>query len=372
MENIDLSIVIPTWNRSKLLDRLLHSLDIARSSYKYGKTEVLIVDSSQGEEKEMIQHSCEQYNACYLQGPDNVRKKRNMGIMEARFPIIVFFDSDVTVDENILNLHAKTYLESTDSRIGGTFGVTEFVGEENFIWKIVKYTTFTDSFSFAKRFPYQNWTIGNNVSFKKSVLEEINMFEEAFPFKLGGDDLDMSYRVTKNGYRIKSVPDAVTWHAKETWSHLKAINDRTKRWGSMEYYLSRRHPEIFITSGLKTELLWTVIMIIALLFTCLFRSPRFLLGSFLFILLSFVSIFIMDARESHKWNIVFYGLSKWFEARYYFFHIIEGIKHGTLDGLHKTMSFSFYQTRAMLVRESRKVWILMLTLVICWVSVLLV
>ena len=64
MEKLDLSIVIPTWNRSKLLDRLLQSLYIARKTYKYGKTEVLIVDSSQGEEKEMIQRSCEQYNAC--------------------------------------------------------------------------------------------------------------------------------------------------------------------------------------------------------------------------------------------------------------------------------------------------------------------
>lgn len=54
-------------------------------------------------------------------------------------------------------------------------------------------------------------TIGNNVSFKKSVLEEIGMFEENFPFKLGGDDLDMTYRVTKAGYMIGSAPNAVTY-----------------------------------------------------------------------------------------------------------------------------------------------------------------
>ncbi len=372
MGEYDLSIVIPTWNRSKLLDSLLKSLFAARKAYLYGETEVVIVDSSAGSEKENIQNSCNIYDARYMEGPDSVRKKRNMGIVASRFPIIVFFDSDVTVDEDILNLHVQTYIDSNDKQLGGTFGVTEFVGEDSFVWKIVLYSTFVDSFSFAKRFPYQSWTIGNNVSFRKSVLEEVNMFEEAFPFKLGGDDLDMSYRVTKAGYRIKSVPKAITWHSKETWSNIRAINDRSKRWGSMEYYLSRRHPEIFITSGLKTELLWTVIFIISLLFTIFFHTYRFILGDILFMFLSFMGIFFMDTKNSSKCNVIFYGLAKWFEARYYFFHIIEGIKNGTFDGVHKTMSFSYYQTRAMLIRESRKVWILLISLVLSGLFIILI
>lgn len=36
----DLSIVIPAWNRSALLNRLLESLFAARKAYKYGDTEV--------------------------------------------------------------------------------------------------------------------------------------------------------------------------------------------------------------------------------------------------------------------------------------------------------------------------------------------
>ena len=51
---MDFSIVIPTWNRSKLVDALLKSLYEERRTYTDGKTEVLIVDSSRGEEKASI------------------------------------------------------------------------------------------------------------------------------------------------------------------------------------------------------------------------------------------------------------------------------------------------------------------------------
>ena len=302
----NLSIVIPAWNRSALLCQLLESLFQARKAYKYGDTEVIVVDSSEGAEKEKIIKGCEEFDAHYLEGPDSVRKKRNRGIIESRNPIIVFMDSDVTVGEDILNLHAETYMESEDERLGGTFGVTEFVGRDSFFWRIIQYTTFVDSFSFAKRFPYQNWTIGNNVTFRKSVLEEIHMFEEAFPFKLGGDDLDMSYRVTKAGYRIKSVPEAVTFHSRETWNHLSAIKDRTKRWGSMEYYLSRRHPEIFISFGPKAEWVLTVIFLLSGIVSLLTLNWKYIAGGMLCGGLAFLGIFLLDAKFTGKKNILLY------------------------------------------------------------------
>ena len=56
---MNFSIVIPTWNRSELVDALLESLYKERNRYEKGETEVLIVDSSQGEEQKSIVQSCE-------------------------------------------------------------------------------------------------------------------------------------------------------------------------------------------------------------------------------------------------------------------------------------------------------------------------
>lgn len=363
--SIDFSIVIPTWNRSSLVDALLESLSAARDAYIYGKSEIIIIDSSTDNEQAAIQASCQNHGARYISGPDSVRKKRNMGIERAVFDYILFLDSDVRVDEQIMNRHAEAYLsETTKEHLGGTFGITEFVGPENLVWKIVQYTTFTDSFSFARWFPYQKWTLGNNVTFLRQVLLDINMFEEAFPYKLGGDDLDLSYRVNKAGYQIKSVPNAVTWHTKETWSNFSAINDRSKRWGSMEYYLSCRHPEIFIHGGVKAEWFLATELALFSLGATVVHQPKLMKAGLFTAGLTCASIYWLDTHKTKKKNPMFYFAGKYFHARYAWYHALEGLKHHTFDGFYKTMSFSNEQTKHILYRESQKMWLMAASLVL--------
>ena len=218
---MNFSVVIPTWNRSELVDALLESLYKDRMNYMQGKTEVLVVDSSKDEERTNIMSSCEKYDAIYVEGEDSVRKKRNKGIRLSKYEYILFIDSDVTVEEGIFNEYVEAYKNPYKVKLGGVLGYTEFVGKKSFWWKMLERTSLVNSFSFARNYPFHSWTIGNNVSFKKTVLEEIGMFEENFPFKLGGDDLDMTYRVTKAGYMIGSAPNAVTYHSRKTWNNYK-------------------------------------------------------------------------------------------------------------------------------------------------------
>ena len=190
---MDFSIVVPTWNRSKLVDALLESLYEERKNYDLGETEVLIVDSSKGEEKAAIMASCEKYDAQYIEGDDSVRKKRNKGIDMAGYEYILFIDSDVTVGPGLLKSHAATLKEGeSNPKITGSFGLTEFVGKKKFWWHVIEHTSFLDSFGFAKFMPFVSWTIGNNVAFRRDELIKIGKFEENIPFKLGGDDLDMT------------------------------------------------------------------------------------------------------------------------------------------------------------------------------------
>lgn len=363
MSKVDISIVIPTWNRVELVERLLNSIENDKGDYEYGDIEVLVVDSSHGEEKQRIKEACRKYHAVYYEGDDSVRKKRNKGIKLARKPYILFLDSDVEVKKGLLNAHASTILKSTEENLGGTFGVTEFVGRKTFLWKIIEYTTFVDSFGFAKKFPYQNWTIGNNVMFRKEVLEEVGMFEENLPFRLGGDDLDLSYRITKKGYLIKSVKQAVTYHSRETWNNLQAVFNRAKRWGSMEYYLEKRHPEIFISRVPKTELIIVLWSIVQCAFSIYSKTLMSTMGFMVFLLITFFGIYILDTRNTEKKNFCYYFGAKIPEAVYYLFHIMESVKNKSLNGFYKCMSFSSDQTRYMLIRETKRVWIIMIALI---------
>ncbi len=77
---MDFSIVIPTWNRSELVEALLKSLYDERERYTSGRTEVLIVDSSADNEKDSIISSCKKYDAIYMEGDDSVRKKETKAL----------------------------------------------------------------------------------------------------------------------------------------------------------------------------------------------------------------------------------------------------------------------------------------------------
>lgn len=365
MGTYDMSVVIPTFNRAYLLERLLESLYIARDNYKYGEVEIIVIDSSKGEELEKIKTACEKYDIRYLKGTDSVRQKRNLGIRSAKYPYIVFEDSDVTVDKDLFNYHAQTYMNcAPEENVAGSFGLTVFTGEDNLIWKIIQYTTLTDSFSFAEKWPYQEWTIGNNVSFKKEVLEEVNLFEEAFPFKLGADDLDLSYRITHAGYRIKSQPKAVAYHSKDTWKKWKLVRERARRWGSMEYHISQRHPQIFINRFPKTELIVPLFLVVFGIEAAVLKSwspiIAFLLGT-VFISLG---IYILDVKGTDKKNPFLYAMAKLLDFNYYYSHVLEGLKNYSFCGIYKQMSFSAGQTRMILKKESKRMILLFFSMVI--------
>lgn len=369
---IDFSIVIPTWNRKECVTEMLRTLYNDRQIYEYGKTEVLIVDSSAGEEQQVIKQACEKYDARYINGVDSVRKKRNKGITEAKYDYIFFIDSDVYIDKGMLNEHAKVYLSSQRENLGGVFGVTEFYGKKSFRWNIIDYSNYTFAFEQAKKYPYASWTIGNNVSFVKQVLLDIGMFEENLPFKLGGDDMDLSFRVVKSGHPIKCTPNAITHHSRETWNSRKALNDRTRRWGTMEYYNAKRHPEIVQKTlpSLVSLSFWTsFFMLFATLFTGnmipLIAQGAFLLGVWL-------TAFFCDAKKSGKYNFFFYSLAKLIAFKYAFYKFRECWRKKDFSVWGKIMIFNEGHAKAEMEERSRKLAIAILIFVCLIITLVII
>ncbi|MCH5161951.1 MAG: glycosyltransferase [Clostridiales bacterium] len=353
---MDFSIVIPTWNRSHLVDALLKSLYEERQRYDLGETEVLIVDSSKDSEKESIVSSCEKYDAIYVEGVDSVRKKRNKGIDLAKYDYILFIDSDVTVKEGLLKSHAQTFIDNADNpKVTGSFGVTEFVGKKKFWWRVIENTSFLDSFGFAKYMPYVSWTIGNNVVFKKSELIKIGKFEEDFPFKLGGDDLDMSYRYTEAGNLIKTTPDAVTYHSRETWNNRKAVNNRAKRWGTMEYYILKRHPKLVHN---RLPMTGDVVLFCLLVFGIMSLIkwsyvPMIFAGGWCVLL--YITTYIHHVIHNGRTNIFFWTLARYQMSKYRMWRTLTAIKKRDLSLTFKGQYFGIYHIKDDYVKNAKKV-----------------
>lgn len=355
---MDFSIVVPTWNRSELVEALLKSLYDERSRYKSGKTEVLIVDSSTGSEKDRIVSACEKYDAKYIEGADSVRKKRNKGIDSAQFEYVLFIDSDVTVKEGLLQAHANTLKEGENNpQITGSFGLTEFVGERKFWFKVVEYTSFLNSFSFAKLMPFVSWCIGNNVALRKDELIKIGKFEENFPFKLGGDDLEMTYRYTSAGNLIKTSPEAVTYHSRETWNNHKAIHDRAKRWGTMEYYILKRFPELVHRRLPTTE---DVVALVTLVFGavalfCWSLTPLLFLASWDILL--FIMLYVHRVREHGRTNLFYWTIASIEQSKYRFYRLLVSLKERDLSLAFQGQFFGICHIKADYQSNVKKTWI---------------
>ncbi len=239
-EILGISVVIPTHGRADLVESLLSSLHVACQAY-HGNSEILIIDSSTGEQQVQIKQFCGNRMVQYHLMENNVRAKRNWGVQHAQFPIVLFIDSDCQASENLLIEHAQIYENINSPQLGGVVGLTYFVGSENWVWQIIKRASTLDAFSFAENNERVPWGPTCNISYRRDVIMSVGLFDTSFPFALGGDDTDLGVRVTDAGFYLATNRYAIVNHEKRTWSSISLIGKRLFRWGRMHFYMMCKH-----------------------------------------------------------------------------------------------------------------------------------
>ncbi len=264
--SVGISMVIATKGRVRLLENLVKTIDIARKAYD-GPTELIIVDDSSKEDAESIRKMCETYDASYLFLTPSVCAKRNLGARSAKYPIVLFLDSDCLVTENILSEHAKCYQES--EKVGAVCGLLEFTGEDTKFWNAVSKSQFVVCFDMAKWGKTVPWGTTANFSVRKDVFESIDGFDENFPNKPGGEDVDFGLRIGKAGYGIAANPHALVYHDKATWTPVKAMFKRVWYYGSADTYVMDKHPDRLLGVMPRRTVLYGGSLILALILAVL-------------------------------------------------------------------------------------------------------
>jgi glycosyltransferase involved in cell wall biosynthesis len=111
----DISVVVPTYNRSRLLGRTLDSLVAQRTdSLRY---EILVVDNcSTDDTREVAKSFARRFPALrYLFEPrQGVSHARNTGIAAARAPIVALIDDDVEADRSWINEILRVFAAQPD------------------------------------------------------------------------------------------------------------------------------------------------------------------------------------------------------------------------------------------------------------------
>ena len=203
MPDLALSVVIPTYNRARLLERTLSSLDAQEGVG--APVEVIVVDDGSDDDTATV--VANHPNVVYLRqenaGP---AAARNRGWSTARGRIIAFTDDDTIPDPRWLCDLLRAFTADPDlDAAGGSIRpltlsfLTRFVQAEQH----ASHGIGADGSI--------KYLVTANCAYRREVLAALGGFDEAFP-AASGEDTDLTLRAQAAGYRMRLLGDALVLH----------------------------------------------------------------------------------------------------------------------------------------------------------------
>ena len=235
-----LSIVIPTYNRAKILAITLACLCNQKTIYDY---EVIVADDGSKENIEEIVREFESLlNIKYVRQKDygyQLCAVRNLGLRAAKYNYVAILDCDMApnplwvqsymellaVDDNVALIGPRKYIDTskhtyldflsqkslineipeiiTNNQVAGKVEQTKSVD-----WRIEHFKN-TDNLRLCNT-PFRFFS-GGNVAFAKKWLFRAGWFDEEFTH-WGGEDNEFGYRLYREGCYFRSVEGAMAYH----------------------------------------------------------------------------------------------------------------------------------------------------------------
>ncbi len=232
---MNLSIIVPVYNRPDEVDELLASL----CSQTIRDFEVVIVeDGSQNPCKDV----CDKYAGIldlhyYAKENSGPGQSRNYGVERASGEWVIILDSDVVLPEG--------FLSAIECELQGK-PVVAFGGPDaahpSFtpIQKAISYsmTSFftTGGIRGGKAKLDKFYPRSFNMGIRRDVYQQLGGFSKM----RFGEDIDFSYRIVEAGYRPCLFPDAWVWHKRRT--DFRKFFRQVYNSGIARINLEKRHP----------------------------------------------------------------------------------------------------------------------------------
>ena len=238
---IDLSIIIVNYNVEYFLEQCLNSVMLAAKNVN---SEVIVVDNNSSDGSiEMLKAKFPKVQV--IQNSENVgfSKANNQGIKIGKGKYILLLNPDTVIDEQTLT--KITDRMNADDQIGG-LGVRMVDGKGVFLPEskrglptplVAFYKIFglSSIFKKSKRFGRYHLSYldefeeneidilsGAFMCMRKSVLDKIGLLDEAF--FMYGEDIDLSYRIQKAGYKNIYFPQTTIIHYKGESTKKSSVN----------------------------------------------------------------------------------------------------------------------------------------------------
>jgi GT2 family glycosyltransferase len=230
--SINFSIIIPNFNGSKYITDCLNSLIKSIILCPKSKFELIFVDN--GSKDDSISVAKNITNKFPLLNPKylilNINHgfagAVNRGINKAKYPWVVILNNDLTMEPNWFQLISTTIKTNKDPKISTFFGTVLNIDGDKFESQGLDFKIQGKCLNISNGQPFNKslflksdnltseklvWGASASlIIYNKNVIHQIGLFDE--DFFAYEEDVDLSFRLNKLGYKTLYVPKAVSYH----------------------------------------------------------------------------------------------------------------------------------------------------------------
>ena len=243
-----LSVIIVNYNVKYFLEQCLHSCQKAVSQLSAHnpdwETEVFVVDNNSVDgSNEMVRERFQWVKLIANRDNKGFSKANNQAIRESKGEYVLLLNPDTVVEEDTF-LSTVTFMDEHPD--GGGLGVKMIDGKGNYLPEskrglpapdVAFYKIFGLSSLFPRSKIFGKYHLGfldkeevhavdvlagAFMLLRREVLEEIGLLDETF--FMYGEDIDLSYRITKAGYKNYYFPDTRIIHYKGESTKKGSVN----------------------------------------------------------------------------------------------------------------------------------------------------
>lgn len=236
------SVVIPTYRRAAVLRRTLEHLHGQADA----ELELIVVDDAEDDDSAAVAAAVDAGSRPFgvrilHRHARGVAAARNVGWRAAQAPVVLFLGDDIFADPGLVAAHLAAHARWPDDAVG-VLGNVRWARE-------LRVTAFMRFLEEGAQFDYAHMEAGDagwgrlytsNVSFKRSLLEAVDGFDESFRF--GYEDLEIGLRMAAHGLRLMYEPAIGAQHL-----HPTTIPDWERRMAAAapaERAMVAKHPHV--------------------------------------------------------------------------------------------------------------------------------
>jgi glycosyltransferase involved in cell wall biosynthesis/predicted AlkP superfamily pyrophosphatase or phosphodiesterase len=241
---LDLSVIIPTYNRAENLSACLSHLQA--QSYDHQRFEIIVIDDGSDDHTATVAAdfigksdiATHYYRQQENRGP---AAARNSGIEQAQGRLLLFIGDDTYADRLLIRSHVyahQRWPEKGVAVLGHINIATECANSPFEVWNHKSGLQF--AYEIIPELDDLGYTYfyASNVSVKANMLKTHGMYDESFKLALW-EDAELAYRLVRQGLLLKYDSEAVVYHYHPT--NLAKFAKRQYQAGKEAVRVWRKH-----------------------------------------------------------------------------------------------------------------------------------